>query len=191
MLILLAGLVLFLLPHSLSLFAPDWRDAQRAHFGALPWKAVYSVISLAGFVLIVAGYGMARQAPVPVWTPPIGMRHLAGVLMLPSFVLLVAAYMPANHLRRWIGHPMLAAVVLWAVAHLLANGFAHDLLLFGAFLLWAVMLLLRLRRRDRLAGRMFAPSRAWSTTASIVLGALLWALFARYLHLLLIGVPTI
>ncbi|HET7795908.1 MAG TPA: NnrU family protein, partial [Rhizobacter sp.] len=120
MTLLILGLVLFLGVHSVSIVAPAWRDAMAARAG-LAWRAGYALIAIAGFVLIVHGYGLARQSPVVLYTPPAGLRHLALLLLLPVFPLLFAAYLPGR-IKAAAKHPMLAATKLWALAHLLANG---------------------------------------------------------------------
>ena len=121
MTLLLLGLALFLGVHSTRIVADGWRTATIARVGEKPWKAIYSLLSIAGFVLLVIGYGAARQSPVVLYTPPVWTKHLASLLTIPSFVLLVAAYVPGNAIKRAIGHPMVAGVKLWALAHLLVN----------------------------------------------------------------------
>ena len=146
---LLAGLLLFLGVHSTRVFADDWRTQTRARLGAGAFKGVYSLLSLAGLVLLVWGYGVARQQPVVLWNPPVAMRHVAALLTLFSFVLLAAAYVPGNQIKARLHHPMVLGVKVWALAHLLANGTLADVLLFGSFLVWAIVLFAASRRRDR------------------------------------------
>ena len=148
--LLVLGLVLFLGIHSVSIVAPAWRDRQIARRGEKPWKGVYALISLAALVLLIHGYGLARQAPLVLYAPPPALRHVAMLLMLPVFPLLFAAYLPGR-LQRAARHPMLLAVMFWAAAHLLANGTLADLLLFGGFLVWAVADRISVRRRPRCA----------------------------------------
>lgn len=188
MTILILGLVLFLGVHSVRIVADGWRTRMRSHLGEGTWKGLYSVVSLLGFVLIVWGYGMARQAPVVLWTPPVAMRHVASLLTLISFVLLAAAYVPRNAIKAKLHHPMAAAVKLWAFAHLLANGSLADVLLFGSFLLWAVLAFRAARQRDRTQGTTYAAGTLAGTSASLVIGVAAWAAFAFWAHLLLIGV---
>lgn len=153
MAILIIGLALFLGIHSVRIVAERWRQAQIARVGGNAWKLGYSVLSAAGLALIVWGYGLARTAPVVLWTPPTGMRHAAGLLTLIAFVFIAAAYVPRNHIKARFHHPMVLGVKAWAVAHLLANGSVADLLLFGSFLAWAICAFIAARKRDRLAGR--------------------------------------
>ncbi len=188
MTLLVAGLVLFLGAHSVRIFADDWRTRTIARTGEARWKTVYSLVSLAGFVLIVWGYGAARETPVAVFAPPVWARHLASLLTLPAFVLLAAAKGPANRIRAAVGHPMVAGVKLWAFAHLLANGTLADVVLFGSFLAWAIADFVAARRRDRAAGTAPAPGSIGATLVATAIGLAAWALFAFVLHGPLIGV---
>ena len=185
---LLAGLLLFLGVHSTRVFADDWRNRTRARLGALPFKGIYSLISLAGFVLLVWGYGVARQQPVVLWNPPVAMRHVAALLTLFSFVLLAAAYVPGNQIKARLHHPMVLGVKVWALAHLLANGTLADVLLFGGFLIWAIVLFAASRRRDRREHTVYARGNAGATGITVVVGVLAWVVFALWLHRVLIGV---
>lgn len=188
---LILGLVLFLGVHSVRIVAEGWRGRTIARIGAMPWKGVYSLVSLVGFVLIVWGFGLARQQPVQLWTPPVGMRHLASLLTLLSFVLLAAAYVPGNGIKARLHHPMVLAVKVWALAHLLANGNAAHMLLFGSFLVWAVLDFSSSRKRDRLAGTVYPAGKASATALAVGAGVLGWVVFAFWLHGLLIGIRPI
>jgi uncharacterized membrane protein len=139
-------------------------------------------------VLIVWGYGQARMTPVPLWTPSVGMRHLASLLTLVSFILLAAAYVPRNAIKARIGHPMVVAVKVWALAHLLANHTLADLLLFGTFLIWAVLNFRAARARDRAAGTVRPAGTAAGTAITVVAGLAAWAAFAFWAHAAWIGV---
>jgi uncharacterized membrane protein len=188
MIILILGLVLFLGPHSVRIFAEDWRARRIAGLGALKWKGLYSIVSGVGLVLIIYGYGLARAQPVVLWAPPVWARHLAGLLTLVAFILLVAAYVPRNHIKARIGHPMLLAVKVWAFAHLLANGTLNALVLFGAFFAWAVIDFIVARRRDRAAGTVYPPGTPARDVVTVAVGIVAWAVFAFALHAWWIGV---
>ena len=185
---LILGLLIFLGVHSVRIFADDWRTRMRTRLGPGAWKGLHALFSAVGLVLIVWGYGMARQQPVVLWAPPAGLRHLASLLMLPAIVLLVATYVPGNAIKARLHHPMLLSVKLWAVAHLLANQTLADLLLFGAFLLWAVVDFRSARRRDRAAGTLYPAGRTGATVVAVALGVLAWAGIAFWAHQALIGV---
>jgi len=191
MTMLILGLVLFLGVHSTRIVAEGWRTRMVARLGEGGWKGLYSVLSIAGFVLIVWGYGLARQSPVVLWQPPRGMNHLAALLMVVSFVLLVATYVPRNAIKAKVHHPMVVSVKVWALAHLLANGTLADVLLFGAFLVWAVLSFRAARQRDRAAGTTFPSGSPAGTAITVFVGLLLWAVFAFWAHAWLIGVRPI
>ena len=188
MTILILGLVLFLGPHSVRIVAEPWRTQVLQRLGEKPWKGLYSLVSLVGFVLIIWGYGMARADPVVLWQPPVAMRHIASLLTLFAFILLTAAYVPGNGIKARLRHPIILGVKLWAFAHLLANGMLADLVLFGAFLLWAVLDYRAARQRDREQGISYSPGTLVRSAVAVVIGTALWAVFAFWLHFAWIGV---
>jgi uncharacterized membrane protein len=184
---LLIGLALFFSAHSVRIVADPWRTRVRERLGPLRWRGLYSLMSLAGLALMIWGYGVTRAAP-ELWSPPAWTRHLAALLTLPAFVLVAAAYVPGNRLKAAVGNPMVAGVALWALAHLPANGRPGDLLLFGAFLLWAVLDFISATRRDRAAGTIHPPGTLAGDARLLVIGLAAWLLFAFYGHAWLIGV---
>ena len=186
----IAGLVIFLGVHSVGIVAPAWREAQIRQRGELPWKGGYSVLSIVGFALLVYGYGLARQSPVLLYTPPTALRHVALLLMLPVFPLLLAAYLPGR-LKTAARHPMLLAVKIWATSHLLANGSLADVLLFGGFLAWAVADRIAAKRRPVPRTVPGAPPAGYNDAIAIVGGLALYAAFLFGLHQWLIGVSPL
>lgn len=188
MILMILGLVLFLGMHSVRIVADDWRTRQRAKLGEGAWKGLYSVVSAAGFVLIIWGYGLARAEPILIWVPPVWTRHAASLLTLIAFVLLAAAYVPRNAIKAKLHHPMVAGVKIWAFAHLLANGTLADILLFGAFMVWAVLAFKSMRTRDRAAGKSYPVGQGSATLITVVVGVAGWAAFAFWLHAWWIGV---
>jgi uncharacterized membrane protein len=191
MLFLVIGLVLFLGVHSVRIVSDGWRTQTLARMGEGPWKGLYSLVSAVGLALIVWGYGLARQQPVVLWVPPVGMRHAAALLTLVAFVLLAATYVPRNGIRARLHHPMVLGVKVWALAHLLSNGTVADVLLFGGFLLWAVVSFRAARQRDRVQGTVYAPGTAAATGITVVVGIAVWAAFAFWAHAWLIGVAPL
>lgn len=187
MTMLILGLVLFLGIHCTGFF-PDWRGRRVAAMGALAWKGVYSLIALAGFVLIILGFQQARLDPVVLYAPPAWLGHLNALFTLIAFILLAAAYVPGNRIRARIGHPMVAGTKIWAFGHLLSIGLLHDVVLFGAFLVWAIVAFAMLRRRDRARGVTYAAGTLKGDVMTLVVGVVIWALFAFWLHSALIGV---
>lgn len=188
MTVFLTGLLLFLATHSVRIFAEDWRTRQVARWGEIGWKARSAAVSIVGFVLMVWGYGATREAPIDVWNAPIWTRHLAALLTVPAFVLLVAAYLPGSRIKARLGHPMVLGVKLWAFAHLISNGRLGDLLLFGSFLAWAILDFRAAKQRDRRAGTRYPDGTLTGDIVVVVVGVAAWALFALYGHAWLIGV---
>lgn len=186
--VLILGLVIFLGLHSIRIFAEGWRKARIARMGERGWKAAYSVLSIIGLVLIIQGYGMARHEAVALWAPPAWAPHLAGILTLVAFILIPAAYIPGNHFKTLLGHPMVIGIALWALAHLLANTTLSAVLLFGAFLVWAIIDFVAARRRDRAEGTVYPEGTLSRDAIPVVVGVVAWIAFAFYLHGSLIGV---
>lgn len=187
--ILLLGLVIFFGVHAVSIVNDPWRNRMAAIMGEWTWKGVYALVSLAGFALIVRGYGLARHNPVLVYSPPEWLHPVAMVLLVPVFPLLLATYLPGR-IQAVARHPMLLATQLWALAHLLANGMLADVLLFGSFLVWAVLDRLSMAHRTQrpIPG---LPSGQANDLIAVAGGLALYAAFVLGLHGWLIGVPLI
>jgi uncharacterized membrane protein len=188
MLVLILGLIPFMGLHSIRIVADGWRTRQIERIGLNRWKIIYSIVAAVGLVLIVAGFAMARRHPVPLYVPPTWLRHLNSLFMLIALILFPAARVPGNAIKARLHHPQVLAVKTWAFGHLLATGMLHDVLLFGAFLLWAVVLFAAARRRDRRNGTLYPPVTLKGTVIVVAAGLVLWALFAFWLHAALFGV---
>lgn len=188
MLLLILGLIIFLGVHSLHIFAEDWRRRQILHFGAAGWKGRFALASLVGFVMIIVGFGEARATPVLIYAPSDWLRHLNILWTLIASVLVVAAYIPGNRIKARIGHPMLAGVAIWSFGHLLAVGTLSDVVLFGAFLAWAVVDFAVSSLRDRRDGTVYPPGSRQGDITAITVGVIAWIAFAVWLHQWLIGV---
>ena len=187
--ILVLGLVVFLGVHSIAIVAPATRDRLAARMGDGPWKGLYSLVSLAGFIFIIYGFGLARQQPVVLYTPPDWLRGVALVLMLPVFPLLFAAYLPGR-IRATVKHPLLAATKAWALAHLLANGTLADVVLFGSLLVWAVADRISLKRRAPRPVPVL-PAKPANDAIAVTGGLVLYALFIYWAHAALFGVSPL
>lgn len=185
---LILGLLVFLGVHSVGIVADDWRTRQRQQWGITRWKALYSLITLLGLGLMVWGFGLVRDQPISLWNPPNGLRHLATLLNLPAFVLLAAAYVPGNSIKSRVHHPMVLAVKLWALAHLLTNGNLGHVVLFGAFLVWAIVDFRTVRLRDRASVVHYPRGTAGATGITVAIGVGAWIVFTLWLHGLLVGV---
>ena len=185
---LVLGLLLFLGVHSVRIFADGWRSRMLQQHGEMAWKGGYTVVSLLGFGLILWGFGLARENPVYLWSPPFALRHPAMLLTLLAFIFLAAAYVPGNQIKARLHHPMLLGVNSWALAHLLVNGNLAQMLLFGGFLAWGVMNFIACKKRDRAAGTVYSPGKTSATVVTVLVGGLVWGVFAGWLHGVLIGV---
>ncbi len=185
MLQLLLGIALFIGIHSASIVALPFRDTMATRSDA-GWKAFYAIVSLIGIVLIARGYADLRQTPTLLYVPPVWLRHLAALLMLPVFALFIAPYLPGR-IKSTLKHPQLIAVKTWAIAHLMVNGTLADVLLFGSFLIWAVAERISLKGRVArpLSG---APESRSNDVIVIVVGLLLYVAFVFWLHEMLFGI---
>lgn len=189
MLYLIIGIILFFSIHSIAIVANPLRLRLKEQMGELAWRALYAVISIAGFVLIVVGYAEARMEPVVIYQPPVWTRHITFLLMLPVFPMILAAYMPGR-IQATLKHPMLVATKTWALSHLLANGNLADLLLFGSFLAWAVVDRISLKKRQQ--GPMLqAPGSKLNDVIAVVAGLALYVIFLLWGHAHIIGMPLI
>ena len=189
--VLVLGLVIFLGAHSVRIFAESWRTRQVARLGANGWKSLYSVVSVVGFALIIWGYGIARRDPVLLWTPPVWAPHLTALLTLIAFVLFVAAYVPRNHFKAWVKHPMSLSAGLWALGHLLANGTLNAVVLFAAFLVWGVLGYRAARQRDLVSGVVYPAGTVAMDAVALVVGVVAWVVFVFWLHGWWIGVKPL
>jgi uncharacterized membrane protein len=189
MLILILGIVLFLGAHSFTTFRGA-RARLIARLGEGPFKGLYSLVALAGFILIVWGFHIYRaEGLVPLWTPPAWIRHLTIALMWFAFVALACSNKAPSRIRGWLRHPMLVAVKIWALAHLLANGDLGGMVLFGSFLAWAVYDRIAVKRRgDAGAPRQLSFTRA--DAISLAIGTVTYVAMI-FLHPVLIGVPVV
>ncbi len=187
--VLIAGLILFIASHSVSIVNEPWRDRVVARIGETTWQGIYSLVAIAGLVLIVLGYGLARQDPIILYVPPIWLRHIALLLLVFVFPLLFAAYLPGR-IKSATKHPMLAATKVWAFAHLLANGSLADVVLFGSFLVWAVADRISMKHRTQRPVPGAPPSRL-NDAIAVILGLALYVAFVLWLHVWLFGVSPV
>lgn len=192
MLLLILGIAIFLGVHSVRIVAPEFRERVIAERGEGAWKGLYSLASIVGFVLLVWGFYLTRGTAPIIYTPPVWTRHIALLLMVPAMILIVASQLPAGRIKAAAKHPMLLAVKIWALAHLLANGDLASLILFLSFLGWAVADRISEKRRLR-AGLTKLPvaASARNDVIAVVVGLLLYVLFVWKLHYWLIGVYPI
>lgn len=182
---LIIGLVLFLGIHSVRIFAPGWRDARVAAMGEGPWKGVYTLVAIVGLVLLIWGYSLARPEAAFFYEPPAWVKHAVALLMLLALIIFMVSQVPAGKMKPALKHPMLLSVKIWAVAHLAANGDLASILLFGSFLVWAIVDRISVAKRD--APLPEEGPVMWDIVA-IVSGVAIYLLFVWQLHAWLFGV---
>ena len=189
LLIMILGLALFIGVHVLVSLR-DQRARLIAQWGEGPYKIGFSLLSALGLALIVYGFGLYRQAGyIDVWSPPAWTRHIAVALMLPAVICLVAAYVRGN-IKRTLKHPMLVAIKLWALAHLITNGDLGSIILFGSFLGWAVYDRISLKHRTDPGAPPF-PTGGWRNDAiAVVVGIVVYLALGFTFHPIVIGVPA-
>jgi uncharacterized membrane protein len=183
------GLILFVGIHSISIVAPAWRDRMAARIGVIAWKGLYSVVAVLGLILIIRGYADLRGQTEYLYLLPRWVHVISTVLMLPVFPLILATYLPGM-VQTAARHPMLVAVKLWAVAHLLANGSVADVMLFGSLLVWAVADRVSIKRRPARSVPAL-PSGQWNDLIVVIGGLMIYSLMIQFGHRLLIGVPLV
>jgi uncharacterized membrane protein len=193
MMVLVVGLILFLGVHLVPT-SPELRNGLKERIGEVPYKAIFSLLSLVGLVVIVLGYHKLQLHPGKnpiLWDPPTWTRHIAVALMLPAMILLVASVIPSR-IRTAVRHPMLIAIKTWAFAHLIANGDLGALLLFGSFLAFAVYDRISVKKRGAQGPLGNAtPSSAINDVIVVVVGVALYAALLYGGHQWLIGVAPI
>ena len=189
MLVLVIGILVFLGVHLLPTL-PTLRAGMIGQVGAGPYKGLHSLASAVGFGLIVWGFGLYRASGlVPLWTPPVWGRHAAMALMWFAFVALACMGPRPGRIKGWLKHPMLVGIKIWALAHLLANGDAGGLVLFGSFLAFAVYDRISVKRRGETGA---APATGFTTADAVALGLGTGVYVAMiFLHPILIGVRII
>ncbi|MDE1992526.1 MAG: NnrU family protein [Rhizobiaceae bacterium] len=189
--LLILGIILFLGLHLIRVVAPGLRRSMIASLGESGWKIGYSIVSVLTLILLIYGFGQARDQ-TPVWNPPFWMAHITILLMLFALICLVASLLPAGHIAVRTKHPMVLSVKIWAFAHLLINGDAAAMLLFIAFLAWGVILRISLKRRERAGEIVLRPFvSAKYDLYAIVIGVIVWGLIIWKLHAWIIGVPVL
>jgi uncharacterized membrane protein len=191
MAILVLGLVIFLGLHSIRIVSESGRERAIARFGEGPWKGIYSALSAIGFVLIVWGFVRARYDAPDVWTPLPAARHITMLLMLIALILLASYLFKRSYTAVLTHHPMLWSVLLWSAGHLIANGSAADLVLFGAFLIWSIADLVSSYARDRRNSVVYPRPELGATAGAVVVGLVAYAILLGGLHLWLFGVSPL
>jgi uncharacterized membrane protein len=191
LIIMIAGLAVFIGAH-VFVTRREARGRMIARVGELPYKAGFSIAAIAGVVLIAFGFGYYRDTGwIDIWHPPHWTRYVADVLMWIAFVCAVGAYIPGN-IKLRLKHPLLVALKLWALAHLIANGDLGSIILFAAILAWAAYDRVSLRYRADTAPTLaaFTPGGTTNDAVAVVIGTIIFLAFGYVFHPLWIGVPV-
>lgn len=191
MTLFILGLIGFLATHLVRVVADDWRTRMRERIGAQRYKAIYSLVSLLAFVLMVWGYGQARHDSPVLWNASLGASHATAGLMLLSMLCLAGSHVKRSLLSVKLRHPMLCSVIVFSVAHLLVNGRVIDVVLFGGLLMWSTLNLISCYRRDQRDQTLYPTPQLRATVLNGVIGVVLYLVFAFFLHLPLIGVAPL
>ena len=190
LLVMILGLVLFFGVHAVTT-QRDLRGQLVGAIGESGHKAGYSLVSLAGLVLIVWGFAHYRSAGmIEIWDPPRFLKHITVALMLPAVILVVASYI-RGRIYATLKHPMLAGIKLWAAAHLLANGDLGSIILFGSFLAWAVFDRISLKRRSDPGGPPIPVGGIANDAIAVAVGIVAYLALAFAFHPVVIGVPVV
>ena len=186
MILLLAGVTLWAAVHCFPMAMPAQRSELINRFGKGPYKGVFSLFIVAAAVLIVFGW---REAPiVAAYLPPLFGNIWITLAVGVALTLMLASQLPTN-IRRFVRHPQLTGVVIWAVTHLLVNGTARDVILFGGLALWAAFSMVLSNRRDG-AWQRPQPVALWKDALVLGLGTGVSALLF-YVHGSLFGVSPL
>ena len=187
--IMILGLAIFLGVHLLTTMRPQ-RAALIGRFGENGYKGLYSLVSAVGLALIVYGFARYRAHEwIELWSPPTWTKHLAALLVLFAFIMLVASY-SRGHIYTTLKHPMLAGVKLWALAHLMANGDLGSVILFGSVLAWAVIDRISLKRRTDPGAPPIPVGGMRNDVIAVLGGIVLFAVLGKWFHPYVIGVPV-
>jgi len=181
--LLVLGMLVFVGVHLIPSI-PPLRDGLRARLGVGPYMGLFSLVSLGGFILIVVGMG--RAPFVQLWSPPSWGRQVTLYAMPVALTFLIGAYLPSN-LKRFVRHPMLLGVAIWAAAHLMANGDLASLILFGSFGVFAVFDIASSNLRGAQRSSKIVPR--WQDLVLLIAGAVVY-FGIMHGHGWLFGVPV-
>ncbi|WP_370337904.1 NnrU family protein [Parvularcula marina] len=185
MTIFLAGLALFIGIHLFTGLARGPRAAIIGKIGAMPYKGLFSLITLAGLILLI--YGWKQVVPgEPYYVLPDWVRYITYFCVWIALILTVAANLPAGKIAAMAKHPMVLGMKLWAFGHLLANGDLRSVILFGAVLAWGVIDRIALKKRGDM-GRPFKTG--FGDVLAITIGTAGFAVILLWAHVYIAGVP--
>jgi uncharacterized membrane protein len=187
MAMMILGLCLWIGVHLFPTVAPQSRERMISRLGNGPYQGLFALLVFSGLLLII--FGWRNTLPTQIYTPILALRHPAMLLVVIAIILMVAASLP-NRIKRYIRHPQLTGVLLWAIAHLLMNGDSRSVLVFLSLAIWSAVSMLMINRRDGTWVKP-EPPRNWVwDIAVVVIGLILSVLIVRF-HQYLSGVPLV
>lgn len=191
MTLFIAGLIIFFGMHLVPAL-PGLRARFVASLGEGPYKGLFTLVSAIGLGLIIYGYGRAQADPNLgwVWFPPHWTRHITFLLMLPVFPLLIETYLPGT-IKKWVPNPMLTAIKLWAVGHLITKGTLPAVILYASFLAWAVLDVISVKKRQRAGLMKVSTGPVANDVIAIAIGLAIYVVFLYWGHEKLIGTPVL
>ena len=184
--LLIAGLVIWVGAHLFPSVFANKRQSMITRVGNAAFQGIFALCIVAGLVLIVLGW--RNSIPTQVYTPPAALRHPAMLLVVIGFVLFVAANIPVTRIKRFLRHPQLTGVLIWAIAHLLMNGDSRSVLLFSVIGAWSLVSMFTINRRD---GKWIKPGKpdGWGQDVVLIIVGLTVSALAFYFHEFLAGIP--
>lgn len=183
--LMISGLLLWSVVHFVPSLMPGLKQKWKSALGEGGYMGSFSLLIIASLVLIV--FGWRSSTPTLLYVADPALRPVGIGLMMLAFVLFVASKPPTS-IKRFLRHPQLSSVVAWSFAHLLMNGDSRSVLLFGGMLLWAILEMLFINRRDGVWQKPEAPGLA-SDLKVVGIGIVVYGLVA-WLHPYLSGVPV-
>jgi uncharacterized membrane protein len=187
---LIVGIAVFAGVHLFSMLLPSQRNAFKARMGEGPYKGLYALISLAGVALMIWGFWTVGSNPAlnsVVYEPAPWTRHVTMLLVLLGFISL-SGFHGTGYLKRWLRNPFSIGITLWSVGHLLSNGMLHDVLLFGTFLVLAVLDIILSMVRGKRPGH---DPQIRSDLTAVVSGVVLYAIFLFGFHPYVLNAPIV
>lgn len=151
---LIAGVLVWVGVHLIPVLARAFRQNLIDSKGKGTYRGIFSLAIIASLVLIVFGWRSSPEIYLYVLEPPV--KTVAFILICVAFIIFGSAHHPSS-IKRFVRHPMLAGVAVWALAHLLTNGSTRALVLFGGMGAWALIEILLINRRDGVYVKPEAP----------------------------------
>jgi len=184
--LLITGVLLWSALHLFPSVMPAARNRLNEHLGKSRYRGLFALGI--GLTLVLIIFGWRNAAIAPIYVPPLFGSPVVPGLMLLSFLLFAAANAPGN-IKRFLRHPMLTGMAVWAGAHLLANGDNRSVVLFGGLGAWAIVAMLSINLRD---GTREKPDAVpFSRDLMTIVASVVMFAIVIYVHEMVIGVSPL